>query len=130
MKGKQHDPDALLYNSVFVMIGLAYDWDIDRLAQFYQVLPAHLELWLRMMGFAQSEIASMRHRSLPSNGRCRYCDIIIPDGQVFCSQECGDKFIDNREQLLRYRASKVVPNSVFKNVEFDVVRRRGIYVES
>ena len=124
----KHDKTEFLYNSIFIMLGLAYDWNIDRLADFYGVLPSHFELWLSLMGFDDRTIRRIRERGLHKKGHCFYCGIKT-DG-LFCSDGCSTAYLSNRRLLAELVDKKEVPNTLYKNTKFNVIKREIIYDKS
>lgn len=101
-----YDYDGL-YSSIFVTLGLGYNWNIDQLSDFYGVPPGQFELWLKSMGFPKDEIERIRKRKPFGKGFCHFCG--IKSNETFCSSDCDSKYYTTRNTLRAYRRNGLIP---------------------
>lgn len=96
---KPNSNNDALYSSIYRIIGIAYDWDTNKLAELYEVPVGQFELWLEQLGFSYRQIAKLRDRKSFGNKFCTYCG--IKTKEVFCSDECKEKYIKRKAELQR-----------------------------
>lgn len=111
------DEDAL-YNSVYIMIGLAYNWSVSELSDFYGVTPAQFDLWLSEMGFDRFQVKLLRGRRGFERGRCRYCGVLTQ--AMFCRSACVAAYDKRNILLLEYTKTKRIPSAIFRNLYYNI----------
>jgi hypothetical protein len=108
-----------LQHSIFCVMGLAFDYNLQQLATLFLVKPTVFEKYLKYLGFSSEHIRDLKENKPYADGFCSTCGVVTTN--KFCSEECANQYLLRRKQLLDITLSYRVPFHSVKNTYYDIL---------